>query len=92
MLYDQLKEELKTVGLTKAGMKRAAPLTVTSTEKDIEEYAESIPFAARKDGQRQYSDFYVLRAQYECCYTEDMGLQFSRVENINGFFQKMLDK
>jgi CRISPR-associated helicase Cas3/CRISPR-associated endonuclease Cas3-HD len=86
MLYDQLKEELKTVGLTKAGMKRAAPLTVTSTEKDIEEYAESIPFAARKDGQRQYSDFYVLRAQYECCYTEDMGLQFSRVENINGFF------
>ncbi len=73
-LFEQISEAMKTEGLTKQLMREAAPITVTTFEKEIKSWAEPIPF--RSGGINEESDWFVLRAQFRCCYHEDTGLQF----------------
>ena len=73
-LFEQISEAMKTEGLTKQLMREAVPITVTTFEKEIKSWAEPIPF--RSGGINEESDWFVLRAQFRCCYHEDTGLQF----------------
>jgi CRISPR-associated helicase Cas3/CRISPR-associated endonuclease Cas3-HD len=74
--YDQIAEQVKAHGITKQLMKQVAPITVTTFEKNIEQYAEPIFLAAHGQEKPTPSGYYILREQFKSCYSSDMGLQF----------------
>ena len=82
--FEQVAVMLHSDGLTLAAMKLAAPITVTCFDREIEKYAERIPFANIRHAE-QDSRFYLLRPQYDKCYTDTMGLQLG-TEELNGMF------
>ena len=78
-LYQHIKEELLERGITAALMKQAAPITVNTFVKgELEKWAEPIYYRVKGQRSDQPSGYYVLRAQYEHLYTDEMGLQLNR--------------
>lgn len=75
-LYEEMKRNLLDGNLTPELIKRAAEITVNTFENKIEKYCEQAYYFDRRTKQMEKSNFFVLRAQYEEMYREDMGLQF----------------
>jgi len=85
--YDALRQELLEDGITPALMKQAAPLTVTVFKKEkFELYAEPILTRAHHGKDRIPSGYWLLRRQYEDCYTERGGLKLPADENDSAKF------
>ena len=80
-LYKDVRKELLNGNLTPELVKRSAEITVNTFEKDVEKYCEQTYYFDRKRKQKMESGYYVLRAQYEYMYREDMGLQLKEREN-----------
>ena len=60
-------------------MKKIASITTgcfVQRDTDLEVYAAPIYFADRGGRKGEKSGFYLLRPQYECLYSAEMGLQF----------------
>lgn len=78
--YERIAAQLHRYGVTAALLKEAAPITVTCFAKDIETFAEEIPFIRK--GHKTYSEqiagsnVYLLRPQYTELYSELLGLHF----------------
>lgn len=76
--YQIIREEVLQNGITPSQMREWASLTVTVPmyqQEKLEYYMEQLDFARRNQGEREKSEYYVLRRQYEKYYTKDMGLQ-----------------
>ena len=77
-LYERTAERLRAGGITAALLKESAPVTVTCFAKNLDTYAEEIPFA--RCGKRSFDDrvtgsnVYLLRPQYEYLYSSELGL------------------
>lgn len=89
-LYKQIAKQLRTQGVTGALLKQAAPITLTCFAKELDMYAEQIPFAHR-DGasfaeQISDSNVYLLLPQYEALYSEQLGLHFPQEERFDSIF------
>jgi CRISPR/Cas system-associated endonuclease/helicase Cas3 len=74
--YDQIAEQGKIYGITKQIIKQAAPITVTTFEKNIETYVEPLMLPAHRGENPLPSGYHILRPQFLSCYQSDMGLQF----------------
>lgn len=89
-LYDQIAGQLRAQGVTGALLKQAAPLTLTCFAKDLNLYAEQIPFARRgrepSAEQTAGSNLYLLLPQYEDLYSEQLGLHFPQEERFDSIF------
>jgi CRISPR-associated helicase Cas3/CRISPR-associated endonuclease Cas3-HD len=83
--YDRIAAQARTQGITKQLMKQAAPITVTTFQKNIERCAEPIPFAAHGRETPLPSGYYILRPQFLPCYEPDMGLQFPEDQGNSSF-------
>lgn len=74
--YDVLRAELQKNGITPGLMKQAAPLTITVFDKgDLERFAEPVLLRTRGSRECTPSGCWLLRAQYEECYTDHGGLK-----------------
>ena len=89
-LYAVLVGSARSGGVTRAWMKEAAPLTVTTFQKDIETYAEQLNYPSRRGIKPEASDYYILRPQFtkddDCIYTAKTGLQFPDTASNDGSF------
>ncbi|MBR5364659.1 MAG: CRISPR-associated helicase Cas3' [Clostridia bacterium] len=74
-LFESVRKRMLEGGLTAALMKEAAPITVTTFEKDISRWTEPVRFRNEKE-QESESGWYVLCPQFYGLYREDEGLQF----------------
>ena len=74
-LYESVCQEALESGLTNALIKKVAPITVTTFEKELENFAEQLYFRAWRGKPQAPSDCYLLRPQHKERYTSDMGLQ-----------------
>lgn len=80
-LYQRIKGEVLERGITSALMKQAAPITVNTFVKgELEKWVEPIYYRVKGKRSDQSSGYYVLRAQYEHCYSDEMGLQLKSEE------------
>lgn len=76
--YQSIRAQALAQGITPELMRCAAGITVTvsnSQRERLTDLAEPLFFAKRGRKSDRESGFYVLRPQFEDCYTEDMGLQ-----------------
>lgn len=91
-VYDEIVQAIKVSGMTKALMKRCAPLTVSSFEgNNLEMFLEPIPYQHQR--QRQSEDehisdsgYYLLRENYTHCYNQKTGLQIPKDNEIQAIF------
>ena len=84
--YDAICQELKKNGMTPGLMKEAAPLTITIYDRsNLEQFAEQIFLRKRKEGKLIPSGYWILRKQYEHCYTADGGLKLPDSNQGNSF-------
>ena len=86
-LYHIITGEIKEKGLTKGAIKHAAPITVTTFDRNIEKYCERLYYSQKgKASMELPSDYYLLRPQYleggNNLYTDDMGLQFTPKDEL----------
>lgn len=86
-LYIHIAEELRERGVTGALLREAAPLTLTCFAKNLDIYAEEIPFARHgKEPQTMGSGVYLLRPQYEALYSPQLGLHLPQEEQFDAIF------
>lgn len=85
-LYDHIVEQLRTKGVTRALLHEAAPITITSFNRKLAEYAGAVPFARHKDDNAEQSNLYLLYVQNEKYYSDRLGLQLPQ-DNSADFFQ-----
>lgn len=86
-LYHSAKARAIEVGMSSGFMKEIASITVgcfANHDIDLEVYAEPIYFTDRGKHRGEKSGFYLLRPQYECLYSEEMGLQFPEKTQESG--------
>lgn len=72
--YQEIREELKN-GLIPSLIRELAPLSVSFPvyeQEKLDYYMERLHYAGKN---REQSEYYILRRQYEEHYTRDMGLQ-----------------
>lgn len=81
-LYDTIKSQLEDHGLTNAILKQAASITVTTFEKEIEQYAEQLYYIDHRTGESSPSQYFILRPQHHALYLSDMGLQFPAAHSM----------
>ena len=79
-LYESACKEARKGGLTNSLIRQAAPITVTTFEKNLECFAEQLYFRMRHGQPEVPSNYYLLLPKYEERYTPDMGLQFEQKE------------
>ena len=79
-LYESVCKEARKGGLTNSLIRQAAPITVTTFEKNLECFAEQLYFRMRHGQPEAPSNYYLLLPKYEERYTPDMGLQFEQKE------------
>ena len=85
-LYRRVCESARTHGVTPKLLHEAAGLLVTVHRPELlEQFAEPLYYPP-KHGVRKEAGVYILRAQYEAYYTEDMGLQLPEAQPLTGFF------
>lgn len=89
-LYKQIAKQLRRQGITGALLKQAVPITLTCFAKELDMYAEQIPFARRGGAsfaeQISDSNVYLLLPQYEALYSEQLGLHFPQEERFDSIF------
>lgn len=86
VLFQSICEMARTNGVTPKLLHEAAGILVTVHRSDaLEQFAEPLYFP-RKHGEQKEAGIYVLRSQYESCYTDGMGLQLPEREPACGFF------
>lgn len=75
--YERVAAVLRRDGLTKAILHDCAPITVTSFARNLDTFAEAIPYANRYGTVPEMSNVYLLRPQYlaDGIYTPQFGLQ-----------------
>lgn len=74
--YTTIRRELLTNGITPGLMKQAAPLTITVFDKgDLDQYAEKIFVREKGHTGNTASGYWLLRTQYESCYSDSGGLK-----------------
>ena len=75
-LFQTIRQQAETEGVTPALIKMATPVTVSSfNEELIRQHCEQIPWHRRQSRTLEKSDFYLLSTGHEGCYQPDMGLQ-----------------
>ena len=82
-LYEEMRRNLLDGNLTPELIKRTAEITVNTFENEIGKYCEQIYYFDKRAKQKMESNFWVLRAQYEDMYRDDMGLQFGVADDEN---------
>ncbi len=86
-LYRHIAEELLERGVTGALLREAASLTLTCFAKNLDVYAEELPFARRgRESQTIGSGVYILRQQYEKQYSPRLGLHIPQEEQFDNIF------
>lgn len=87
--YSSLREELMNTGMTPRLMKQAAPLTISVFNKgDLEQFAEPVMVWDRSSHTRVRSGYWLLRKQYEICYSDRGGLNLPETHDaiqVSGF-------
>lgn len=76
--YQAIIKELVEIGISSFRMRELASVTVTVPmyqQEKLDYYMERLNFAGRRQDDKEKSEYYVLRRQYEKHYTKDMGLQ-----------------
>ncbi|MBR5015131.1 MAG: CRISPR-associated helicase Cas3' [Bacteroidales bacterium] len=82
--YDAICQELKKSGMTPGLMKEAAPLTITIYDRgNLERFAEPIFLRKKHNQVDSRSGYWVLRKQYENCYTEESGFKLPEMQENN---------
>lgn len=87
--YRAVYSELKVHGITPALMKEAAPLTITVFDRgNLNSFAEPVYFRRNRNGGPAESGYWILRAQYEKCYTDEGGFKLpeEQVESFDFFY------
>ena len=57
-------------------MKEAAPFTITVFDRgNLKDFAEPVYFRRNRNGEPSESGYWILRAQYEKCYTDEGGFK-----------------
>lgn len=80
-LFDEIKAELETNGLTAEIIRKSAKITVACFEKDwVEQHAEKLYFHRKHYGEKIESGYYILNVGQEKYYDEMMGLKLEDVE------------
>lgn len=76
-------------GMTPRLMKQAAPLTISVFNKgDLEQFAEPVMVWDRSSHTRVRSGYWLLRKQYEICYSDRGGLNLPETHDaiqVSGF-------
>ena len=88
-LYERVTGELRKQGITGALRKEAAPITVTCFAKNLEMYAEELPFARRgreRSADQAHSNVYLLRPQHQEQYCALLGLHLPQEERFDFIF------
>ena len=89
-LYESIAKQLRHGGITGELLKQAAPITVTCFAKNLENYAEELPFARRGRGKladrSAGSNVYLIRPQHETAYTEEQGLCLPKEEQFDPIY------
>ena len=87
-LYKNISKQLREHGIDAKTLKEAAPITVNCFDKNIDIYAEEIPFARRNrvqfGEQTVGSRVYLLRPQYAEYYSAEVGLHLPQGEHFDG--------
>ena len=84
--YHTICEELKKQGITPGLMRETAPITITVFDRgNLEQFAEPIFLRKRTEGKLIPSGYWILRKQYEHCYTADGGLKLPDSNQANLF-------
>ena len=77
-LFQTIRQQAETEGVTPALIRAAAPITVSSFHEDlVRQHCEQIPWRRRGAETPTQSDFYLLTTGHERCYQPDMGLQLA---------------
>lgn len=80
-LFHEVQKELWQNGLTAETLRRAAPITVSTFEKEwVEEHAEPLYFQAKRYDTKTESGFYILNTGHEKYYDGKMGLRTESAE------------
>ena len=83
--YRAVCSELKAHGITPGLMKEAAPFTITVFDRgNLKDFAEPVYFRRNRNGEPAESGYWILRAQYEKCYTDEGGFKLPE-EHVDSF-------
>ena len=85
-IYENIAGRMRTEGVTGTLLKEAAPITVTCFAKNLESYAEEIPFAGTGKKQTVGSGIYLLCPQFNNLYSDKFGLYLPQEENTDMIF------
>lgn len=79
--FRKVKEQALVGGMSQLLMREAAGITVSvyMKQKELEQWAEPLYLPTRRHMEKTESGYYLLRAQYESLYSDDMGLQFPKM-------------
>lgn len=85
-VYRTICRELKQNGITPGLMKEAAPLTITVFDRgNLEQFAEPVPLRRQWHTQQLRSGYWILRSQYENCYTDAGGFRLPDGDRSHSF-------
>jgi len=74
--YRYICDTIKKQGITPGLMKEAAPLTITVFDREhLKQFAEPVLFRKKRNSEDVRSGYWVLRSQYEECYTQECGFR-----------------
>ena len=83
--YRVICAELKAQGITPGLMKEAAPFTITVFDRgNLKDFAEPVLFRRNRSRDAVESGYWILRTQYEECYTDEGGFKLPE-EQVNQF-------
>ena len=83
--YRAVCSELKAHGITPGLMKKTAPFTITIFDRgNLEDFAEPVLFRKSSSRDSVESGYWILRAQYEKCYTDEGGFKLPE-EHVDSF-------
>ena len=88
--YSKIANQAREQGITGTLMRDMEPITVTCFAKNLENYAEEIPFARQRrshfDDSSSGSNIYLLRPQFESLYSLQMGLYLPEEEKFPSIY------
>ena len=86
-LYDRIAKQLRETGVTRALLREAAPITVTSFASKFSTYTEKIFFAGHGNSDNGgNSGIFLLLEQYEDLYSPQTGLHMPESEKTEFIF------
>lgn len=89
--YREIRKTVLEHGITPFLMKKTANITVTVTvsrgrEDQFDLIAERLCYSEKGNRSDRFSDFYILRPDYEKLYTDDMGLLMDVKTDVDPFW------